>query len=78
LPELYALHAPAALRLAYLLTGSRDLAEVLFRDAFGRVIARWHGLRDPQAFGPYLRRAVVNLSNSRFRRRLERAYLARK
>jgi len=35
-------------------------------------------LRDPDAFDAYLRRTVVNLANSHFRRkRLERAYVER-
>lgn len=39
---------------------------------------RAHHLRDPRAFPAYLRRTVVNLANSFFRRRrLERAYLER-
>jgi RNA polymerase sigma-70 factor (sigma-E family) len=78
LGELYREHAEAALRLAYLLTGEQALAEDLVQEAFVRVAGRFMHLRDPDAFGAYLRRAVVNLTNSHYRRRrVERAYLTR-
>jgi RNA polymerase sigma-70 factor (sigma-E family) len=78
LGELYLRHADAAVRLAYLLTGDRALAEDLVQDAFVRLAGRLVHLRDPGAFDAYLRRTVVNLSNSHFRRRrVERAYLER-
>jgi RNA polymerase sigma-70 factor (sigma-E family) len=78
LGELYALHAAEAIRLAYLLTGDRTLAEDLVQDAFVKLAGRLVHLRDPDAFDAYLRRTVVNLSHSHFRRRrTERAYLAR-
>jgi RNA polymerase sigma-70 factor (sigma-E family) len=78
LAELYALHAAEAIRLAYMLTGERALAEDLVQDAFVRLAGRLVHLRDPDAFDAYLRRTVVNLANSHFRRkRLERAYLRR-
>jgi RNA polymerase sigma factor (sigma-70 family) len=58
------------------LTGDRALAEDLVQDAFVRTAARLAHLRQPDAFGAYLRRAVVNLANSHFRRRrLERRHL---
>ena len=75
---LYERHAPAALRLAYLLTGERELAEDLVQDAFVKVLGRFGDLRHPDGFEAYLRRTIVNLSHSTFRRRqVERAYLAR-
>jgi RNA polymerase sigma-70 factor (sigma-E family) len=78
LAELYAIHAGDAIRLAYLLTGDRMLAEDLAQDAFVKLAGRLTHLRDPGAFGPYLRRTIINLANSSFRRkRLERAYLKR-
>ncbi len=58
---------PGAIRLAYLITGQRALAEDLAQDAFLRVASRIRRLRDPAAFRSYLRRAVVNASNSHFR-----------
>jgi RNA polymerase sigma-70 factor (sigma-E family) len=78
LGDLYGQYAPDAARLAYLLTGDRALAEDLVQDAFVRMFARFRDLRNPDAFAPYLRRTVVNLSHSYFRRkRVERAYLER-
>jgi RNA polymerase sigma-70 factor (sigma-E family) len=78
LGELYVRHADEAVRLAFLLTGDRALAEDLVQDAFVRLAGRLVHLRDPGAFDAYLRRTVINLSNSHFRRkRVERTYLAR-
>ena len=78
LAELYGRHAAEAIRLAYMLTGDRLLAEDLVQDAFVKLAGRLAHLRDPEAFDAYLRRTVVNLTNSYFRRkRLERAYLRR-
>ncbi|HEY7401127.1 MAG TPA: SigE family RNA polymerase sigma factor [Actinomycetota bacterium] len=78
LGELYRAHAAGAVRLAFLLTGDRELAEDLVQDAFVRLAGRLVHLRDPGAFETYLRTTVVNLSHSHFRRaRVERAYLAR-
>jgi RNA polymerase sigma-70 factor (sigma-E family) len=75
---LYRAHAAEALRLGYLLTGDRTLAEDLVQDAFVRVLGRFHDLRRRDAFWWYLRRTIVNLSTSHFRkRRVERAWLAR-
>ena len=78
LGELYVRHAHEAVRLAYLLTGDRALAEDLVQEAFVRLAGRLMHLRDPGAFDAYLRRTIVNLSNSHFRRKkVERAYLER-
>jgi len=78
LAELYRQHGDGAVRLAYLLTGDRALAEDLVQDAFVKMAGRLVHLRDPGAFDAYLRRTVVNLANSYYRRkRLERAYLRR-
>src|SRR6476646_8335334 len=78
LGELYLLHADAAVRLAYLLTRDHALAEDLVQEAFVRLAGRLVHLRDPAAFQSYLRRTVVNLTNSYFRRRkIERAYVVR-
>src|SRR5262245_56937659 len=76
LGELYLRHADGAVRLAYLLTGDVGLAEALVQDAFVKLAGRLVHLRDPDAFDAYLRRTVVNLANSYFRRkRVECAYL---
>src|SRR4030095_12543538 len=78
LDALYRAPPAEALRLAYLLTGDRTLAEDLVQDAFVRVLGRFHDLRNRDAFWWYLRRTIVNLSTSYFRRRgVERAWLAR-
>ncbi|MDP9343244.1 MAG: SigE family RNA polymerase sigma factor [Actinomycetota bacterium] len=78
LAELYLRHADGAIRLAYLLTGDRSLAEDLVQDAFVRLAGRLRHIRDPAAFEAYLRRTVVNLSRMHFRHaRVERAYLER-
>lgn len=75
---LYRTYSPDALRVAYLLTGDRALAEDLMQEAFVRVLGRFRDLRNGDAFWWYLRRTIVNLSNSHFRRlRVERAHLAR-
>ena len=78
LAELYERHAPAAVRLAYLITGDRERSRDIAQEAFVRVAARFRHLRFPDAFDAYLRRTVVNLCTSQFRReRLERDYLER-
>jgi RNA polymerase sigma-70 factor (sigma-E family) len=78
LGDLYLRHAPEGIRLAFLLTGDRALSEDLVQEAFARLVGRLRHLRDPGVFGAYLRRTIVNLSTSHFRRRrVERAYLAR-
>jgi RNA polymerase sigma-70 factor (sigma-E family) len=78
LGELYARHAPGARRLAYFLTGDRELADDLVQDAFVRLAGRFRHRRQPDAFDAYLRRTVVNLFTSHLRRlRLERRELAR-
>ncbi len=78
LAKLYEEHAAGAFRLAYLLTGDRDLAEDLVQDAFVKLIGRFADLRNPTSFDAYLRRTIVTLSYGHFRRRrTERAYLAR-
>lgn len=78
LADLYVAHARDGIRLAYLLTGDRTLAEDLVQDAFARLVGRLQHLRDRGAFGAYLRRTIVNLATSHFRRRrVERAYLER-
>lgn len=76
--DLFLRHAPAALRLAFLLTGDRALAHDLVQDAFVRLFGRLLHLRNPDAFESYLRQTVVNLSRMHFRRkRVERTYLNR-
>jgi RNA polymerase sigma factor (sigma-70 family) len=76
LARLYEEHVGRAVGLATLLTGDRAIAEDIAHDAFLRVAGRFHDLRDPAAFGPYLRTTVVNMCRARGRRLArERAWL---
>ena len=78
LGALYEAHAADALRLAYLLTGDRVVAQDLVQDAFVKVAGRLTHLRRQEAFGAYLRVTVVNLARMRGRRlKVERDYLER-
>jgi RNA polymerase sigma-70 factor (sigma-E family) len=64
--------------LAYVLCGDRDVAEDLVAEAFARVWPKWRAghVDDLPA---YLRRALVNLVQGRYRRRLlERRELGRR
>jgi RNA polymerase sigma-70 factor (sigma-E family) len=64
---LYAAHHAEALRLAYLLCGNTERAEDAVAEAFVRVYRQMRRgeIHSPRA---YVRRAVVNEINSRFRR----------
>ncbi|MEA2477525.1 MAG: hypothetical protein QOC87_1724 [Actinomycetota bacterium] len=76
--QLYEAHITRALRLAYLVCGDRDVADDLAHDAFERAIGRFHHLRNPELFWPYLRRSIINGASSWWRRRVtERVALAR-
>jgi RNA polymerase sigma-70 factor (sigma-E family) len=78
LADLYVRQAPEALRLAYLLTGDRALAEDVVQDAFLRLAGRL--LRVPAGgdLHAYLRVTIVNLVRSHGRRKaVERRYLER-
>lgn len=78
LGELYERHAADAVRLAYLITGDRERSRDVAQEAFARVAATFRHRRLPDAFGAYLRRTVVNLCTSHFRRaRVEREFLER-
>jgi RNA polymerase sigma-70 factor (sigma-E family) len=57
---------PEMVRLAFLLTGSREVAEDVVQDSFLRMYRRWDGVERPRA---YLRRSVVNACRSHHRRR---------
>ena len=69
LEELYERYASEAGRLAYLLTGDRELAEDLVQDAFVRLTGRFVHVRDPGGLHAYLRTTVVNLARSHHRRK---------
>jgi RNA polymerase sigma-70 factor (sigma-E family) len=78
LAETYVRSAPGAIRLGYMLTGDRALAEDLAQEAFVRFVARLHYIRDRHAVDAYLRQTIVNLSRNYFRRRaVERSFLER-
>lgn len=78
LAELYRLHSPAALRLAYVLVADNDQAEDLVHEAFLRLFGRYRDLRDSDHFEAYLRRTIINLSKNHHRRAAyERAFLHR-
>jgi RNA polymerase sigma-70 factor (sigma-E family) len=63
--------------LAYLLTGDRHLAEDLMQEAFLKVGGRLRHV-SPETFGPYVRRTVVNLARSHFRKNsVRRKYASR-
>jgi RNA polymerase sigma factor (sigma-70 family) len=68
LGDLYSLHSRAAIHLAFLLTGDRDIAEDISQEAFARVGGRLGGLRDPERASGYLFKTVVNLSRGHGRR----------
>ena len=68
LAALYRMHAPAATRLAYMLTGDRDAAEDLAHDAFVRIGGKVLALRDPDHARAYLFRTVINLCRGRGRK----------
>lgn len=67
--ELFEIHYPGLCRLAYLIVGNMREAEEIVMDAFVRTFSSWHRIRDLDRSDAYLRRAVVNLSRSRQRRR---------
>ena len=62
--DLYRAIWPPAVRLAWLLSGSREVAEDIVHDAFLRVEATWRELADPL---PYFRRMVINAVKSEHR-----------
>ena len=79
LEETYLRGATAAIRFAYFLCGDRDLAQDLVQEAFVRVAGRPTHIRGVHDIDAYLRKVVVNLYTSSLRRRrVERAWLARR
>ena len=78
LAELYALHAPRAGRMAYLLIGDRDLAEDIVQEAFVRVAARFFAMKNPESFPAYLNQTVLNLARGHVRKAMrDRSLLQR-
>lgn len=64
--QAYEQHRHALLRLAVLLTGSREHAEDVVQAVFATAYPRWGSVEQPL---PYLKRAVVNASAGVHRRR---------
>jgi RNA polymerase sigma-70 factor (sigma-E family) len=60
------------LRTAYLLCGSRDVAQDLVQNALVKAMSRWSRIDDPMA---YLRRTMVNERTARWRRIGSREFL---
>ena len=78
LAALYEEHVGRATALATLLTGDANVAEDIAHDAFLRAAGRFRHLREPEAFGAYLRRTVLNACRAQARRaRRERLFLER-
>jgi RNA polymerase sigma factor (sigma-70 family) len=64
--------------LALALTGDRELAQDIAQEAFVRFFASFRNLRGDDAAWPYLRKTIINLARSHFRKRaVERLYLDR-
>jgi hypothetical protein len=72
LADLYLSYSDGAVRLAYLLTGDRSLAEDLVQDAFVKLAGRFADLRDPGASEAYLRKTYPKSRS----RELDPRYLA--
>lgn len=70
LVALYQAHASDGVRLAYVLTGSRETAEDITQEAFVRAGRRIVGIRNPQHAKAYLFRTIVNLARGQGRRLL--------
>jgi RNA polymerase sigma-70 factor (sigma-E family) len=60
---------PALLRTAYLLTGDRGEAEDLLQEALFRLSRVWRRVSESMSLDAYVRRTMVNLCISRWRRR---------
>jgi RNA polymerase sigma-70 factor (ECF subfamily) len=60
---------PALLRTAYLLTGDRGEAEDLLQEALFRLSRAWRRVNESMSLDAYVRRTMVNLCISRWRRR---------
>ena len=78
LSEIYAQHSLEAVRLAYMLTGDRAVAEDIVHEAFVRMVGRFKDRRGPEVAQAYLRQAVLNVTKNYFRRlKVERSHLHR-
>jgi len=64
-----AARSPALLRTAYLLVGDRAEAEDLLQEALARLAVAWRRVREQESLDGYVRRTMINLRTSRWRRR---------
>lgn len=73
--EWAAAHGPALKRIAVVLCANESAADDLVQDLWVKLLPRWRGLPEPgPSLDSYVRRALVNLHISRWRRiRRERA-----
>lgn len=69
LTALYTAHYRSLVRLAALLLDDVGTSEEIVQDAYVKMHAAWHRIREPEAAIGYLRTTVVNLSRSRMRHR---------
>lgn len=75
--QLVEAHSTNAERLAYLLTGDRELAGDIAQDSFVRLFTRFRDKAGPERFHNYLRSTVVNLCRDHWRKRkVANAYMA--
>jgi RNA polymerase sigma factor (sigma-70 family) len=65
LEEIYRNHSINLVRLAFLLTGSREQAEDIVQHVFASALKRWPTIEQPL---PYLKQAVVNMAKDAHRR----------
>lgn len=75
LAELYRHHEPQAFKTAYLMLGSRHLAEDVVQETFIRVIRKIATLREPTRFKPWLLQTLTNAARSTYRKHLWRQWL---
>lgn len=75
LTELYHRYSPAALKTAFLLTGSRATAEDVLQDTFIQVIRKIHTLRDPERFRPWFFRILTHSADTARRKGFWRRWL---
>lgn len=68
LDALYSSLGPEAAQLALFLTGDPSLAEEIAQESFVRSAVRLQDLRSEGSFRAYLRRTVINMTKSHFRR----------
>ncbi len=64
-----AARSPALLRTAYMLTGNRADAEDLLQTALAKTYLAWDRIREREAVDGYVRRVLVNMQTSWWRRR---------